>query len=67
MENNTKTNQEKINDLKKIGLDGLYELILTQNEQINRLYGAVGMLLEGDYTEANKILWGINDGDLQES
>jgi hypothetical protein len=36
--NNCKNKQ--LEELKKLGLDGLYKLILTQQGQIDRLYGA---------------------------
>lgn len=50
--------ENDIKKLKEMGLDGLYKLILTQQEQIDRLYGAVNMLIESDRREAQKILYG---------
>lgn len=50
--------KEKIEELKKLGLDGLYKLILEQQEQIDRLFGALGRYLNGDTEYAEKILWG---------
>lgn len=54
--NNCKEN--KLEELKKLGLDGLYKLVLDQQYRIDRLYGALGRYLNGDTEEAERILWG---------
>lgn len=39
-------------------MDGLYKLVLDQQKQIDKLYGALGMYLNGNIGEAERILWG---------
>lgn len=37
MMNNCKNDNKQLEELKNMGLDGLYELVLDQKEQINKL------------------------------